>query len=57
VGNNVSVLFFTNEFSPLGDPQKQHSSATTHMKDFGGKSAPKSPDFQEFISEIAIIRQ
>jgi hypothetical protein len=54
---NVSVLFFTNEFSPLGDPKKHSSATTTHMKDFGGKSAPKSPDLQEFISETSIIRQ
>jgi hypothetical protein len=45
------------EFSPLGDKQKSPVYCWTHAKDFCEKYAPKSPDFVETNSEIAIFRQ
>jgi hypothetical protein len=44
-------------FRHLATKQKNPVYCWTHAKDFCEKYAPKSPDFEETNSEVAIFRQ
>jgi hypothetical protein len=53
------ILDFPHNINPkkLGQGGDQKKSSVIHTKDFCEKNVPKSPDFDEFFSEINILRK